>query len=168
MKNYVFLDIDGVLNDTTNRIEKDPKYKYRQSNDICKTLVRILNKLYDYVEYDIIVSSSWRVLGIDMLQPIFNEVGIRGNIVGVTDYIIGSDRGFEINKYIEENNIENYVVIDDDVCDIMDHIPHTRITPIDPEFGITILDVLRCKNILKGNSVSSNIKCVCQMHKNMQ
>ena len=60
-----------------------------------------------------------------VLKQIFRDNGITSEIVGKTD--IGLNRGEEIEQYISENEIENYVVIDDQVNDILKHIPKERV-----------------------------------------
>lgn len=161
MKKFIFLDIDGVLN-SQNKIEKNKKYKHNQSNDIDPILVKVLNKLIKESDCEIVISSSWRVLGIDLLNSIFEEVGICKSIYGLIGYT-RSDRGIDIKNYIYKNNIENYVVIDDDMCTIIGHIPNTRLCPIDFNIGISDINISRCVSILNGIEVSSDIQCICQL-----
>jgi hypothetical protein len=50
------------------------------------------------------------------------------------------NRGEEIEQYISENEIENYVVIDDQVNDILKCIPKERVIKVDPIKGFEDVD----------------------------
>ena len=112
IKNYIFLDIDGVLKlyplDSTNNF-----------NPLC---VLILNEILEKLEARIIISSSWRNLySIEELKKIFRKNGVRGEIVGCTrlseeaesELEKSEKRTGEINDYILENGIAQWIVIDD-------------------------------------------------------
>jgi hypothetical protein len=85
------------------------------------------------------VTSTWRTKrSLEELKIIFRDNGIVADVVGITD--IGLTRGEEIEQYISENEIENYVVIDDQVNDILKCIPKERVIKVDPIKGFEDVD----------------------------
>ena len=102
----IFLDFDGVfiLNDVV-----DPKS------------VKNLNHIIRETGAKIVVSSDWRnQCNIETLERLFKNWGIKAEILGITDKIgdhsfmfLEKNRTKEIEKYREENNIDNYIIIDD-------------------------------------------------------
>jgi len=118
----IFLDIDGVLV-TRNSI----KYQHINFPDesalmFSRKAVRNLNKLIKITNAKIVISSTWRLLhSLDKLRKIFNEQNIIGEIISTTSIervTLEEDipRGKKIADWLEQhNNIEQYVIIDDDV-----------------------------------------------------
>ena len=100
--NVIFLDFDGVINiktDNFTTVQSEEAIKY-------------LNKLCLETGFKIVVCSSWR----DHMhyKKFLYDSGLdkRIEILGKTDYY-GGGRIFEIQTYIEENNINKYLIIDD-------------------------------------------------------
>lgn len=131
MKKIIFLDIDGVLNSTKtfkeNRgYEKAYNTLIKQCNDSSKLkflrdeqLLSIdMNKVYlikeitELTAAKIVISSSWRIHN---LYPLIEEFLINQGlpIIGTTKRMSG--RGEEISSYVRENNIKNYIIIDDSI-----------------------------------------------------
>ncbi len=118
----IFLDIDGVLV-TRNSI----KYQYLNYPDetsirFSKKAVKNLNKLIRFTKAKIVISSTWRLFhSLEDLQNIFKKQGIIGEIISTTSVekaTIEEDipRGQKITDWLKEyNNIEQYLIIDDDV-----------------------------------------------------
>lgn len=103
---YIFTDIDGVLQ--INNPKKWDKKCCTLYNNICNEL-----------NLKAVITSTWRVqYSIRELQNIFYDQGIDVEIVGVTD-VLGIERGEEILNYIRDNSVSEYVVIDDNVRDIV-------------------------------------------------
>lgn len=124
---YIFLDVDGVLNNEKyvvkcyehnghhamhmNHAPFDPKCL----NNLMKLVRYIEQKGYTV---KIILSSTWRLHEIDyeIVNARIAEYGL--TLKGKTDYI-HSERGIEINKYLEDNpNYLYYLILDDDIFDI--------------------------------------------------
>jgi hypothetical protein len=88
MKNYLFLDIDGVLN--TGRYSD-----YLIENGLCETnadgylfdpeAVQNLEHIIDATDAKIIITSTWRLDG-DM-QALWNNRNLTGEVIGVTPTI---------------------------------------------------------------------------------
>ena len=91
-----------------------------------------MNRIVDATGAKIIVTSSWRYLGLAKLQKLWKERGLHGEIIGMTslhvvDELIlekgmewleremnGSPRSEEIAHWLKSYNINaNYVILDD-------------------------------------------------------
>ena len=133
--NIIFLDIDGVLNDQNHFIETDQKvidfYKSaeyikgdpysllkRQMLDIDMNKLSILKEICEITSSKIVITSSWKSLSI---YPLIEEELINKGIpiIGTTKYS-SSSRGLGIKLYIEENNVDNYIILDDEIFDTYD------------------------------------------------
>ena len=140
----IFLDIDGVLRTHKSDLEWSqclgvpiPLNVYERRFD--KKIVSYINEIVGYTRAKIVVTSTWRVKrSLEELKIIFRDNGIVGDVVGITD--VGLTRGEEIEQYISENEIENYVVIDDQVNDILKCLPKERIIKVDPIKGFEDVD----------------------------
>ena len=145
----IFLDIDGVLRTHNSDLEWSrllgvpiPLSVYERRFD--RKIVSYINEIVGYTRAKIVVTSTWRVKhSLEELKQIFRDNGI-ADVVGKTD--IGLNRGEEIEQYISDNEIENYVVIDDQVNDILKHIPKERVIKVDPIKGFE--DVEKAIDIL--------------------
>ena len=140
----IFLDIDGVLRTHKSDLEWSqilgvpiPESVYDRRFD--RKIVSYINEVAGYTRAKIVVTSTWRVkYSLEELRQIFRDNGISAEIVGKTD--IGLNRGEEIEQYISENEIESYVVIDDQVKDILKHIPKERVIKANPLIGFEDVD----------------------------
>lgn len=149
--NIIFLDIDGVLNSYSgkNQIEK-----FGFDDRLVANLKYILDNVYNV---KIVVSSSWRTLEYDETQSedipwreiLSKKLGIdnyKDIFIGDTPYRLSDKdkcnrRGKEIHSWIEENKskyrIDNFVIIDDTICDIVEMFPN-NIVQTDNKIGLTI------------------------------
>jgi hypothetical protein len=140
----IFLDIDGVLVTRKHMLflaESGYEKMVDANNDekfdpIC---VANLGKLIEETGAKIVVSSTWRYMGVGPLQKIFRDRKVSGEIIGLTTIerfeddskiYAGECRGRQIQEYLEDHpEIENYVIIDDD-SDMMecqlDNFVHTK------------------------------------------
>ena len=153
----MFLDIDGVLNNTQN-IKKYRLFfrgKRRLLVDVkpvfyFKKLLKEIEK--NNMEVKIVISSSWRVGSIPadwkkLFKHYFNNEEI---VIGRTPYLY-KDRGIEILELLEiakekGNIIDDYIVLDDDIEDIINHINTEKIMKINRRYGLTGKNI---KEILK-------------------
>lgn len=141
----IFLDIDGVLNCENGykggfcKYVGDDNFHYQQFYPPSK---KFLNKLIEETKAKIVISSAWRISGIDRMRKIWKSEGMSGEIIDVTpsfrnltfgehnqtlprgleiDYWL-RDHGFqqifwseeEQLKHLEETKIKNFIIIDDD------------------------------------------------------
>ncbi len=119
-KYLIFLDFDGVVN---NFIIIDGHYEISSPYDGVvnnKIAIGYLNELYNIVNYDIVVSSSWKYIEkrdnytYGCADILYNS-GLNPDIkiIGVTPDM--SSREEEIENWILINNYnDKYVIIDDE------------------------------------------------------
>lgn len=125
----IFLDIDGVL--ATNKEYQTNRTRFRTNYDVAMELdipypwnkgaVEVFNEILTETNADIVLSSDWKYhWNLEQLDKIFKFNGVIKSPIAVThkgkrkmSSSLEDDRCYQIEKYIEENNVGNYVVIDD-------------------------------------------------------
>lgn len=127
----VFLDVDGELTYSN--------YRNSETENIDPEKVLLVKEICDNTGAKVVISSSWRMCkGIcDFLINLLEDNGI--DVIGITSYIPtetvddvpecitlaaleefdynvkhGTGRAAEIQKWIEENNVDNFVILDDE------------------------------------------------------
>ena len=166
----VFLDFDGVLNSS-----EFAAYQYRNDESAQDSFgldlfdpkaIEYINRIVDATGAKIVVTSSWRYLGLAKLQKLWKERGLHGEIIGMTslhvvDELIlekgiewieremnGSPRSEEIAHWLKSYNINaNYVILDD-LPMLQDLQPHA--IQVNPIIGLS--DAQAAKAILILNS----------------
>ncbi len=153
----IFLDVDGILNNTQN-IKKYRLFfrgKRRLLVDVkpfyCfKKLLKEIEK--NNMDVKIVISSSWRVGSIPAdWKKLFKHYFDNPEIVkGRTPYLY-KDRGIEILELLKiakekGDMIDDYIVLDDDIEDIINHIPNNKVIKINRRYGLTNKNI---KEILK-------------------
>lgn len=155
MLKVMFLDMDGVINNSTLRNlvclpmkQKDGDYT-QLSNWGATNINPFLNLMkwcYDN-EIEIVISSTWRL---GMTKELFNEYFKKyffrneiPNIQGLTKVSAKPwmHRGYEIQAYVNENSVQQYICIDDDVKDIEEIIDSSKIYKVCGDVGLTDDDV---------------------------
>ena len=148
----IFLDVDGVLNNTQNikkyrlffrgkrRLLVDSKPFY-----CFKKLLKEIEK--NNMDVKIVISSSWRVGSIPAdWKKLFKHYFDNPEIVkGRTPYLY-KDRGIEILDLLEiakekGDMIDDYIVLDDDIEDIINHINPNKVLKINRRYGLTNADI---------------------------
>ena len=137
----IFLDIDGVLRTHKSDLEHSillnqqiPIRVYDRRFDL--KAVSNINYISYYVNTKIVVTSTWRNnFTLEELKQIFKDRGITIEIIDKTD--IGLTRGEEIREWLDRNEVTNYVVIDDQVKDIIDWVDKDRIIHVNHFEGFT-------------------------------
>lgn len=150
MDNYIFLDIDGVLNCQDAYKSGHCEYgdlevngKKDRYETFCPKSKALLNKLIQQTNAKIVISSTWRMSGMDFIQAVWKAEQMEGEVVGLTpkfdtycrkDYIGSAERGSEIEHWLhkekdytnifwnkdmqdgimQKSGVRNYVIIDDD------------------------------------------------------
>jgi len=142
----IFLDIDGVLNCENAYKNGECQYQGWTWEDgrkdhyqrFCVRSKDLLNKLIDETGAKIIISSTWRMSGIEFMRKVWEFEEMHGEIIGITPSLrtngINIPRGMEIKYYLENDlkfqhinwseeeqqkcidtsGVENYIIIDDD------------------------------------------------------
>lgn len=126
----VFLDVDGVLA-TNSSVTKSCSFGRYKLDVRCVTA---FNRFLEKHNPTVVISSAWRMYGLDKLQEIFliNTLDViihsftpeihPPEEVGLTEW--RADRGLEIKQWFDrfpENKEEKFIIIDDDVEDIKNH-----------------------------------------------
>ena len=155
----IFLDIDGVLRTHKSDLEWSKKINakvYRGVNRLFdKELVDNLNEVIFLTNAKIVVTSNWRIhLSLDELKKIFKDRGVIGEVIGKTGLghlkdgspIPIGHRGLEIQDWLNSNHFTKYLVIDDQISDIVSIIPDWKVIKVNPQIGF--VDVERALDIL--------------------
>ena len=160
MRKIIFLDIDGVLNPKW-WISKKPSDKYGvffETNAVAN-----LGKIIEETGAEIVVSSSWKNIGLVELQNMWRDRGLPGKLVDITpDYMSDEillkedsanvdylyERGSEIQGWLllHGDDVGRYVIIDDMDDILPEQLSHFVQT--DPEVGITNDDVKKIVHLL--------------------
>jgi len=155
----IFLDIDGVLRTHKSDLEWSKKLTapvYRGVNRLFdKELVDNLNEVIILTGAKIVVTSNWRIhLSLEELQKIFKDRGVIGEVIGKTGLghlkdgspIPIGNRGLEISDWLGRNPAGKFIIIDDQVSDIINIFPSWRIIKVNPQVGFVevekALDIL--------------------------
>jgi len=122
---HLMLDVDGVLATSqqyyTNRKKWHDMYDCYRFDEKC---VKVLNEILEKTNPIIILSSDWKEkYSIEIMNEIFKWNNINGFITDYTMNAWGTKfksiaqledcRAYEILKYVENNEIENWLTIDD-------------------------------------------------------
>jgi hypothetical protein len=134
----IFLDIDGVLNSEEYYIhrQKDWSGKFKFSYDLDEIAIQRLNKIIENTKINIVLSSTWRLFQINEVINSLKYKGFKYDIEYVTTFI-PMDRGLQILKFIKNNNVKDYIVIDDDDFDIKAYIPTENFVHTSFKYGLT-------------------------------
>ena len=163
----IFLDIDGVLNSDNYMHELIDKNVREYENDIYQFIdenaVNIIVDLCKQYELKLVITSSWRHFNLKSTLDYFKKNENKKlhtlipYIIGITPrlYIENNfggyeflDRGEEIQKYLNENNdIKEYVIIDDDTDMLNEQLEHCVF--VDNKHGLTESYIPEILNKLK-------------------
>ena len=148
----IFLDVDGVLNNTQNIKKYRLFFRGKRRLLVDVKPVFYLKKLLEEIEKNnmdvkIVISSNWRVGSIPAdWKKLFKHYFDNPEIVkGRTPYLY-KDRGMEILDLLEiakekGDMIDDYIVLDDDIEDIINHINPNKVLKINRRYGLTNADI---------------------------
>ena len=164
MKKYIFLDIDGVLN--TERNIKLLREQGKQTSDKYGFLfdplsVANLASILYQTNAEIIISSTWKIEGLNHMIAMWKDRGLPGTVIDITpseildieeidfnnpDSFIG--RGREIQQWLSINSKRNdcYIILDDCNDILQSQQPFLLLT--NPRVGITKRSVNKAIEIL--------------------
>lgn len=161
----IFLDIDGVLNtenfimiffDVCKKLDKD----FGEAKALRKSLLRDdygnhfepncvqnLEWITKETGAKVIISSTWRFSGLQIMQEMFKSRNIDVEIIDITPNLDICKRGEEIKLYLENNpQIDSYVIIDDDTDMLEEQLGSFVNT--DSYYGLTRKDAVKAIEIL--------------------
>ena len=152
---YIFLDIDGPLNTGRSDYLNSEKFGHHFDDEAVRNLQRII----DETSAGIVISSSWRHLGIEKIRAIWKDWRLPGKIVGCTPGTWGEElqfgkRGEEIQQWLSDNitGQYSYVVIDDMGPDESLPGQEIRWITVNPHCGISKQDCERAIRLLLNES----------------
>lgn len=147
----IFLDFDGVLN--TEQYQAQLATEGKPTKDVWGPLFALrpvanLKKIIEATDAEIVISSSWRYMfRLGSLRMMWETRDLPGEIRGAlacgATYI---SRGEEIECWLKQNEVPNYVIIDD--LDDFSPTQHDRYVEINPIVGITETDAENAIKIL--------------------
>jgi hypothetical protein len=164
MRKIIFLDIDGVLNTerwhcqtASNELQDEYGYKFDP------VAVNNLSKIIEETGADIVISSSWKFMGLSKMRKMWKDRKLPGKIIDITpnymsDELLLNDesgstdylyiKGVEVKGWLalHGDDVSRYVIIDD----IDDFLPEQQFhfVQTDPEVGITNDDVKKVVHLL--------------------
>lgn len=112
--NLIFLDIDGVLNNSLHPVQS----AYHVGLEFDPNCIDYLKEIIRKTDSSLVISSTWRIgrtvesLNNDVLQ----YYGLDTYVVGFTPVFHEQIRGNEIKHFLDNTNLEfnNFIIIDDD------------------------------------------------------
>lgn len=148
----IFLDIDGVLNNTAHLTELRNLLGREQYFSIINQIheipfdyrsCRLLQALIKETGAEIILSSTWR-LNDNGIETIEQYAGIP---IRDTTPVLDAIRGEEIKQYLDNHpKITEYVILDDDTDMLKEQMGH--FVKVNNMTGFTITEYIQCRNIL--------------------
>jgi len=132
----IFLDFDGV-------IVTPPKVR-SLNKGCCDNLKQIIDETDSFI----VISSCWRNLHpLDYLKRKLAEKGIsRKRVIGITPR--GNNRDEEVQQWLDNNPVDAFVILDDDVFDLQEHID--KVIQTNFEVGLTGLLAEKAVAVLNG------------------
>lgn len=155
---YIFLDVDGVMNNEFDILEKmhdDTKQYTRDDIHFCDAAWDLLATLCKKTGAKVILSSSWRhglikdECGRIVVANQDNHLATRLlayfkahkiPLVGLTGLGHGGCRGLQILDYIAENlngMTDEWIVLDDEIFDMEEHLPMGNVFQTRFQTGLT-------------------------------
>lgn len=112
MNKIIFLDIDGVLNVIGQGWDEFGQIFHKHFEDNLRWVI-------EETGAKIVLSSSWRLSGLKTMKNMWKKRELPGDLIDITPHIKNAKRGEEIQFWLNNNYISNYVIIDDDT-DMLD------------------------------------------------
>jgi len=119
MNKIIFLDIDGVLNVIGQGYDSFGQLFHKHFEDNLRWIV-------EQTGAKIVISSSWRITGLQDMKNMWKRRNLPGEVIDITpteidvverkicEFYDDVKRGHEIQLWIDDNDVKNYVILDDD------------------------------------------------------
>ena len=120
---HLFLDIDGVLNSFDDYKVSGKEFLENIENTtfiLSDRQISLLNEIISKYHPKIILSSYWRNrYPLSVIQKKFKTAGFKGKISAITPSFGGEheDRWQQIKHYIDDNDVSEYIILDDSPLD---------------------------------------------------
>ena len=150
----IFLDIDGVLCIDWNQGHADG-YGHGFDEGCVANFATIIQR----TGAAIVISSTWRKAGIEVMKQMWRERKLPGHIAGMTP-VLHTKRGDEVRAYLSENPCHSYVILDDDDDFLEEQSPFVVRTSVDDDgvyngLGLTADHTERAVDILNTSTMLS-------------
>ena len=128
-KNLLFLDFDGVINGPGFHVEAQKEGLFEKTVELYHPdAVKHLNEIAMEFHTEIIISSSWRHMGLDYCRRYLYHAGLDASvpIIDTTGRDIPYHRYLEIMHWLDAHpDFTNFVILDDlEMNELSDH--HVR------------------------------------------
>lgn len=177
----IFLDFDGVLNNTSNLENRGNEYFKKFHVETDNISYASLNNIQYLIELfifcikndiKIVISSSWSLYGLkrikEKMYEVFGKYFIDLLFIDTTDYIVyeANDikldipiRTVEIIKWMLDNNYyeNDYLIIDDESVLFSEYDIENKLIKTNSKLGFTINELETVKNIFNFNNFKDNI-----------
>lgn len=177
----IFLDFDGVLNNTSNLENRGNEYFKKFHVETDNISYASLNNIQYLIELfifcikndiKIVISSSWSLYGLkrikEKMYEVFGKYFIDLLFIDTTDYIVyeANDikldipiRTVEIVKWMLENNYyeNDYLIIDDESVLFSEYDIKNKLIKTNSKLGFTINELETVKNTFNLNNFKNNI-----------
>ena len=164
----IFLDFDGVLN--TEHHQRKLQYERKPWQDkhgayFDPEAVKQLQMIVETTHADIVIESSWKYLGLEAMQQLWQDRQLPGRVVDITPSAISDNvllstdmditnpymlhcKGAEIASWLCDNNMQDapFVIIDDEYVFLESQLQHFILT--NPYDGLTEDLAMRAINTL--------------------
>lgn len=160
MNKVIFLDIDGVLNTEVYICSvfqcmellgmnghKDIRGHMDDFGHHFDSLaVRALSYIIAKTGAKIVISSTWRGSGLQAMKDLWKHRNLPGEVIDITGHSKDRVRGKEIQEWLDNNPVENYLILDDD----SDMLPSQKVNFIQTDFqyGLMISQIDAAVEIL--------------------
>jgi hypothetical protein len=116
-RNLLFLDFDGVINGPGFHVETHKEGMFQKTVELYHALsVNNLNSIAIEFKTDIVISSSWRHMGLQYCKDYLHQCGLETSIsiIGTTGRDYPYQRWKEILEWLRKNpEFTNFAIIDD-------------------------------------------------------
>ena len=156
MEKYIFLDFDGVINTQNDKFDKNAMANLR----------RLLEK----TDAKVVISSTWRLQGMEYIQQLWQEHHMQGEVIGLTpscnstnfSNVDGQEewqglhgcKGLEIAEWLRLNAKEpyRYIILDDEEDFLFSQREH--LVKVEGSKGLDKTDVRVAIQILNTKEIS--------------
>lgn len=172
----IFLDIDGVLNTEVymrhlfyiheqigvkdyKAIKASKLYRDEYGHWLDPMAVDMLKWVIEATEAKIVISSTWRNSGLEVMQEMWASRSLPGDVISITPNHrprtgTSLQRGKEIQEWLDQHpEVTHYVIIDDDA----DMEPHQKecFVQTDYQYGLTAQKAHDCVIILNKDAAQA-------------
>lgn len=162
----IFLDFDGVLNTEIYQSHffhlcKEMEMKRVDAKLLKRLIIRDefgdifdpvavknLSWIVEATDSKIVVSSSWRSMGLQKLKLMWEMRDLPGEIIDITP-TFGTVRGEEVMDWLKMNDYDDYIIIDDNT-DFLDE-QKNKLILTNPTYGLSYVDALKSVELLNKN-----------------